>query len=91
MPCKIGGRGLRSVEDVVCVEKCSLSYYVQKSDDELIIEVNKDCLLCESQSVKEYKSEKLDKCLEQYLTKPLHGYDERVYNTNWDHSFTFYW
>ena len=91
LPRKMGGRGLRSVEDVVCEEKCSLSCYVQTSDDALIIEVKKARLLCESQSVKEFRSAKLDQRLEQYLAKPLHGYYERTCNTNWDRSTTFYW
>jgi len=39
LPRKMGGRGLRYIEDVVCEEKCSLSCYVQKSNDKLIVEV----------------------------------------------------
>jgi len=91
LPRKIGGRGLHSVEDVVCEEKCNLSCHVQKSNDELIIEVNKAHLLCESQSVKEFRSAKVDERLEQCLAKPLHGYYKRICNTNWDRSTTFYW
>ena len=59
LPRKMGDRGLRSIEDVVCEEKCSLSCYVKKSNDELTVKVNKACLLCESQSFKEYKTKKL--------------------------------
>jgi len=48
-------------------------------------------VLCELQSVKEFRSAKLDKRLEHYLAKPLHGYYEKICNTKWDHSTTFYW
>ena len=32
VPCKLGGRGLHSVEDVMCEEQCSLFQFVQQSD-----------------------------------------------------------
>ena len=91
LPHKIGGRGILSVEDVVYEENCSLFHYVQKSNNQLILEVKRAGLLHKSQTVEDFRSAKFDECFDHYLAKPLHGYYKRVCNAVWDRTTTFYW
>ena len=78
---------------MVCEENCSLFHYVQKSDDQLILEVKRACVLHKSQTIEDFRPAKLlDECLTPtYVAKPLHGYYERICNTVWNSTTTFYW
>jgi len=88
---KLGGRGLKSVEDVVAEERCSLYEYIQASTDTLISEVKEAEILLESQSPEQFRSDRSSECFEHYLDKPLHGYYERACNNVWDAGMSSYW
>ena len=45
LPRKKGGRGLKSVEDVVAEEKCSLYYYLGKSEEPLLNGIGYSCCI----------------------------------------------
>ena len=59
---------------MVCEKECSLFHYVLKSNDRLILEVNRAGLLHKSKTVEDFRSAKLDECFDHYVVKPLHGY-----------------
>ena len=67
----------------------NLFHYVQKSNDQLILEVKRAGLLHKSQTVEDFRLAKFDEHFDHYLAKPLHGYYERVCNTVWDCTTTF--
>ena len=52
-----GGRGLKSVEEVVELEKASLGYYLEQTEEVLLKEVVRDGLFTESVEPKSKKQE----------------------------------
>jgi len=77
--------------DVVCQEECCLFYYVSQNDNPLISEVRNAQLLQETPTVEQYKLDSMTKRSESYLSKPLHGYYDRVCRSVRDTDLSFNW
>jgi hypothetical protein len=62
-----GGRGLQSVEDFVEIEKCSLGYYLTKTDEEFLKEVKIENIFKEEEDPKERKKTIINRRKESFL------------------------
>ncbi|CAB4011202.1 Hypothetical predicted protein [Paramuricea clavata] len=67
-----GGRGLKSVEDVVEIEKCSLGYYLTKTDEEFLQEVKIENIFKEVEDPKNRKKTIINRRKESFLEKKIH-------------------
>ena len=65
----MGGRGLISIQDCVALEIDSLSRYVEKSEEPMLKEVKKECVLKEQHLTEDFQKDRLEK----YKGKELHG------------------
>ena len=68
-----GGRGLKSVEEVVELEKASLSYYLGQTEETLLKEVVRDGLFTESVEPKRKKQEIIKRRKANFDEKKLHS------------------
>ena len=84
LPRKKGGRGLKSVEDVVHEEKCSLFHYLAKSKESLLKVVHDSGLIEASETKCEFVRRKQAERLTCYSQKALHSYFVRSRDENAD-------
>ena len=91
LPRKKGGRGLKSVEDVVAEEKCSLHYYLGKSGEPLLIAVMGSDLIVASESKRDFIHRRQTERILCYSLKALHGYFMRSWDSNYDEVTSLYW
>ena len=68
-----GGRGLQSVEEVVELEKASLGYYLEQTEEVLLKEVVRDGLFTESVEPNRKKQEIMKKLKADFEEKKLHS------------------
>ena len=74
LPRSKGGRGLKSVEDIVNEEEIALNDYVKKNEYLLnIIKETPNILKDHTENKKEYSQRKENERLQSYKNKPLHG------------------
>ena len=73
VPRKKGGRGLRSLEDLVLIEKTSLAEYVNNSQEPTLQKLKSEGIVKDSISTKQ-KKEEIEKDREdKWRRKTLHG------------------
>jgi len=70
---KNGGRGLLSISDIVCLEKRSLSLYVQKCEEPIMAKIHDFALLTNRSSSSLSRSGMLRAHHEHWQLKSLHG------------------
>ena len=68
-----GGRGLKSVEEVVELEKASLGYYLGRTEETLLKEMVRDVLFTESVEPKRKKQEIMKRRKANFDEKKLHS------------------
>ena len=88
---KKGGRGLKSVEDVVYEEKCSLFHYLSKSQEPLLIAVRVSSLISVSETKRDFIQHKQLERFTCYSEKALHGYFVRSRDRNFDEMASVFW
>ena len=88
---KKGGRGLKSVEDVVYEEKCSLFHYLSKSQEPLLIAVRVSSLISVSETKRDFIQHKQLERFTCYFEKALHGYFVRSRDRNFDEMASVFW
>ena len=88
LPRKKGDRGLKSVEDVVAEEKCSLHYYLGKSGKPLLKAVMRSVA---SESKRDFLQCRQTERISCYSQKALHGYFVRSLDSNYDEVMSLYW
>ena len=88
---KKGGRGLKSVEDVVHEEKCSLFHYLSKSQEPLLTAVRVSCLIGASETKQGFIRHKQLERFTCYSEKALHGYFVRLRNRNFNEMASVFW
>ena len=91
IPRRIGGRGLRSVEDVIAEERCAVYQYVLNSIEPLLISVKNSGMLTTEEKLKDFKDRTLADRLAAYSNKPLHGYFFKSCTSIIDQSTSFKW
>ena len=88
---KKGGRGLKSIKDVVQEEKCSLFHYLLRSKESLLTAVFNSGLIETSERKCEFVKCKQSKRWTGYSQKALHGYFVRSRDKNVDELASSYW
>ena len=91
LPQKIGGRGLKSMVDVVMEELCNISGYVKKTDQPLLQEVRHFGLVPELGARDDFVSRWQLERVESYHSKSLHGYYPQACAQLIDRKLSFLW
>ena len=88
---KKGGRGLKSIEDVVQEEKCYLFRYLLRSKESLLTAVFNSGLIETSETKCEFVKRKQSERWTSYSQKALHGNFVRSRDKNVDELASSYW
>ena len=91
LPRKTGGRGLKSIEDVVMEELCNISGYLRKTNQPLLQEVKDFGLVPELEPRADFVSRQHLERVENYHSKPLHGYYPQACAELIDQKLNFLW
>ena len=82
---------MKSVEDVVIEEKCSLCCYLSKSDEPLLKAVMVSGLIVATESKRDFIQRMQIERFIRYSQKALHGYFVRLQDNNYDEITSVYW
>ena len=88
---KKGGSGLKSVEDVVHEEKCSLFHYLSKSQKPLLTAVRVSRLIGASETKQDFIWHKQLERFTCYSERALHGYFVRLCDRNFGEMTSVFW
>ena len=88
---KKGCRGLKSVEDVVYEQKCSLFHYLYKNQEPLLTAVRVSCFISVSETKRDFIQHKQLERFTCYSEKAFHGYFVRSCDRNFDEMASVFW
>lgn len=91
-----GGRGIRSIEDVIIMEQLKLKEYVETECDWMMREVNRSQILDNQQtggkpSPTTYKATRIDEHVNGWMDKPMHGQFRKQLGEEVDKELTYAW